>query len=155
MWSKFSFGFLSATAVVTTLGIIATAAKAAALADPEPEAVVAVLHTFKPQGQCHCVRKRYSMAVDETATGRCLSLPGDFQPGAADVTGDWNVFVFETANCTDKGAWIFPQTTQNPSVCNYNLSDMKAYAVLGTDHGKYAVGGRRGKIDQFCGTDGE
>ncbi|KAI0431873.1 hypothetical protein F5Y09DRAFT_340258 [Xylaria sp. FL1042] len=153
MWSKFTFGFLSAVAVATTLGIIATTVRAATPA--EPEAVVALLHTYTSQGLCHCVRKRYSMAVDETATGRCLSLPRDFKPGAVEVTGDWNVFVFETADCSDKGGWVFPKTTQNSAVCNYNLGDVKAYAVLGTDHGKFDVGDRRGKIDQFCGSDGQ
>ncbi|KAI1424363.1 hypothetical protein F5Y12DRAFT_452537 [Xylaria sp. FL1777] len=148
MWPKFTFSFLITAAVTTILGAIVTATTAATLA--EPEALVAVLHNFTSQGLCHCGQQGYSLAVDEGATGRCLSLPQDFQPLTVDTVGDWNVFVFDTTDCSDKGGWLIPHTAGNPEVCNYNFGNVRSYAVLGPNQTNFNVGGRRGKIDQFC-----
>ncbi len=87
MLSKFTFGFLSTLAVVTIIGIIATAVKAAM---PEPDALVAMLHSFSSQGLCHCARQGFSIAIDESAAGACLPLPRNFQPLAVDTMEDWN-----------------------------------------------------------------
>ncbi|KAI1308913.1 hypothetical protein F5Y03DRAFT_85644 [Xylaria venustula] len=148
MWFKFTSAFLGVAALATILGT-------ASATPEEPEAIVAVLHTFASHGLCHCAQKRYSVAVDESGTGRCLSLPRDFKPGSVEATAGWDVFVFETANCSDQGGWLFPQSIQNPNVCHYNLGDLQSYAVLGTDHGQFNVGERRGSLDQNCGTDGQ
>jgi hypothetical protein len=59
------------------------------------------------------------------------------------------VFLFETETCEDVGGWVAPQTPEIPKACNYNVSNVLAYAVVWTegtqDHG-FRLGGRRGGV---------
>ncbi|TGJ83929.1 hypothetical protein E0Z10_g4825 [Xylaria hypoxylon] len=142
---KFVFGFLCTMCVLTSPGIMATAE--AQLSD------AAIIYTSYPASNCHCGIPSAVIFVGEAVTGRCHALPIGTQSLAVNVAGDWNVFIFETANCTDEGGWIFPQTDQHATICHYNLGNTTAlyFAVLGPNHDNYHVGGLRGKIEQHCG----
>ncbi|KAI0533034.1 hypothetical protein GGR58DRAFT_137168 [Xylaria digitata] len=128
---------------LTILGIAATAS-----------AHAAILYSHSPGPKCHCGLTKGEMVVPEEAVGLCLQTSNTTEALTVDVTGDWNVFLFETDDCSDEGGWVFPQDDKNTTVCNYNLGNatLLHYAVVGPDDDKYKLGGLRGEIDQHCGT---
>ncbi|KAK5630962.1 hypothetical protein RRF57_006677 [Xylaria bambusicola] len=150
MWPKSVLVLLGAVAVPN---LLATTVSAHAL--PAPNALVAMLHSFSPKNRCHCAVRTMSLPVDMTATNYCLKLPSGFQPQAVDTEGDWQVFLFDKPDCTDKGGWLVPRTAEYPNVCNYDIGTTKALVVLKPNHDnqtRFKLGDRRGKIDQYCGS---
>ncbi|KAF2968625.1 hypothetical protein GQX73_g4992 [Xylaria multiplex] len=132
-------------ALITMLGIAATAS-----------AHAAILYSHFPGPKCHCGLTKGTTVVPEEAVGVCLQISNMTDALTVDVTEDWNVFLFETDDCSDEGGWIFPEDENNATVCNYNLNSSNEtllyYTVVGPDDDRYKLGGLRGEIDQHCGT---
>ncbi|KAI3316896.1 hypothetical protein HD806DRAFT_402341 [Xylariaceae sp. AK1471] len=137
---------MHAHSIFTALGVLAAVSTVTAV---EPFAATS-LRFSSDSKTCDCYFPGKSTVVEEIETGRCIPTSREIQSLAVNITGDWNVFLFVTSDCSDEGGWVFPQTAEIPLVCNYNIGTVAAYAILDPNDPKYRVGGLRGKIDQRC-----
>ncbi|KAI8624376.1 hypothetical protein F5Y19DRAFT_454875 [Xylariaceae sp. FL1651] len=134
--------------ILTIFGILATTSLVALVSPVDP--LAALVHISSSSTTCDDSYPSELRAINKSMTGRCIPTRQNVTSVNATITDEWNLFLFSSKGCTDKGGWVFPQTPENPNVCNYDVGSVAAFMVLGpNDTTNHLVGGLRGKLRQL------